>query len=125
MPGAAHFIRPGRTVENGYTESFSGRLRDECLNVQVFFTLADVRERSRAVVRRLQPGAAAQRTGRWQPASLRRELELESELSRRAHHCAGQRCAGARGALRLGFESKTRTAFRPALSGGEGRAEGW
>ena len=32
-------------MENCYTESFSGRLRDECLNVQVFFTLADVREK--------------------------------------------------------------------------------
>jgi len=27
------FIRPGRPVENGYIESFNGRLRDECLNV--------------------------------------------------------------------------------------------
>ena len=28
------FIRPGRPVENRYVESFNGRLRDECLNVQ-------------------------------------------------------------------------------------------
>ena len=39
------FIRPGRPVENGYIESFNGRLRDECLNVEVFFTIADVREK--------------------------------------------------------------------------------
>jgi putative transposase len=26
------FIRPGRPVENGFAESFNGRLRDECLN---------------------------------------------------------------------------------------------
>src|SRR5487761_397472 len=39
------FIRPGRPVENGYIESFNGRLRDECSNVQVFFALADVREK--------------------------------------------------------------------------------
>jgi putative transposase len=32
-------------VENSYIESFNGRLRDECLNVQVFFALADVREK--------------------------------------------------------------------------------
>jgi putative transposase len=30
------FIRPGRPVENGYIESFNGKLRDECLNVEVF-----------------------------------------------------------------------------------------
>jgi putative transposase len=26
------FIRPGRPVQNGYIESFNGKLRDECLN---------------------------------------------------------------------------------------------
>jgi putative transposase len=40
------FIRPGKPVENSYIESFNGRLRDECLNVQVFFAMADVRENS-------------------------------------------------------------------------------
>ncbi len=39
------FIRPGRPTENGYIESFNGRLRDECLNVEVFFALADVRDK--------------------------------------------------------------------------------
>lgn len=37
------FIRPGRPVQNGYIESFNGRLRDECLNGEVFFNLADAR----------------------------------------------------------------------------------
>ena len=39
------FIRPGRPVENSYIESFNGRLRDECLNVEVFFTIVDVRDK--------------------------------------------------------------------------------
>ncbi len=39
------FIRPGRPVKTGYIESFNGRLRDECLNVEVFFTLADARRK--------------------------------------------------------------------------------
>jgi putative transposase len=39
------FIRPGKPVENCFIESFNGRLRDECLNVEVFFTLEDVREK--------------------------------------------------------------------------------
>jgi putative transposase len=39
------FIRPGKPVENGYIESFHGRLRDECLNVEVFFGLADARRK--------------------------------------------------------------------------------
>ena len=33
------FIRPGRPVENGFIESFNGRLRDECLNVEWFTSL--------------------------------------------------------------------------------------
>ncbi len=39
------FIRPGRPVQNGYIESFNGRLRDECLNGEIFFNLADAREK--------------------------------------------------------------------------------
>jgi hypothetical protein len=37
------FIRPGRPTENGFIESFNGRLRDECLNVNWFTSLADAR----------------------------------------------------------------------------------
>ena len=39
------FIRPGRPVQNGYIESFNGRLRDECLNTEVFLNLTDAREK--------------------------------------------------------------------------------
>jgi putative transposase len=39
------FIRPGRPVENGFIESFNGRLLDECLNLHVFFDLADAWEK--------------------------------------------------------------------------------
>jgi hypothetical protein len=39
------FIRPGKPIDNGYIESFNGRLRDECLNVETFFGLSDVREK--------------------------------------------------------------------------------
>ena len=34
------FIRPGKPVENAFIESFNGRLRDECLNIHQFATLA-------------------------------------------------------------------------------------
>ena len=36
-------IRLGKPVENGFIESFNGRLRDECLNVEVCFTRDDAR----------------------------------------------------------------------------------
>jgi putative transposase len=38
------FIRPGRPVENGFIESFNGRLRDECLNVEWFSSLHDAQQ---------------------------------------------------------------------------------
>ena len=38
------FIRPGKPVENGLIESFNGRLRDECLNTHLFWTMEEARE---------------------------------------------------------------------------------
>ena len=35
------FIRPGKPVENAFIEAFNGRLRDECLNVHQFASLAE------------------------------------------------------------------------------------
>ena len=39
------FIRPGKPVQNGFIESFNGRLRDECLNLEMFFDLNDARKK--------------------------------------------------------------------------------
>jgi putative transposase len=44
------FIHPGKPTENGYIESFNGRLRDECLNVHQFLS-------------RMMPGARSRRGG--------------------------------------------------------------
>ena len=38
-------IQPGKPTQNAHVESFHGRLRDECLNVEVFFTPADARRK--------------------------------------------------------------------------------
>src|SRR3546814_2455348 len=34
-----HYIAPGKPQQNGYVESFNGRLRDECLNETLFVSL--------------------------------------------------------------------------------------
>jgi putative transposase len=39
------FIQPGKPVQNGYIESFNGRLRDECLNQHWFTSLLDAQGR--------------------------------------------------------------------------------
>ncbi|MCE8456946.1 IS3 family transposase, partial [Rhodovulum sulfidophilum] len=40
-----HYIAPGKPQQNGYIESFNGSLRDECLNEEIFDSLADARRR--------------------------------------------------------------------------------
>lgn len=42
------FIQPGKPVQNAYIESFNGRLRDECLNENVFIDLHDARHKIEA-----------------------------------------------------------------------------
>jgi len=38
-----HYIAPGKLMQNGFVESFNGRLRDECLNETLFTSLAHAR----------------------------------------------------------------------------------
>jgi len=37
------YIEPGSPWENGYVESFNGKLRDELLNGEIFYTLAEAK----------------------------------------------------------------------------------
>jgi len=37
------FIEPGSPWENGYVESFNGKLRDELLNGEIFYTLREAK----------------------------------------------------------------------------------
>jgi len=55
------FITPGSPWENGYIESFNGRLRDELLNRELFETLWEVQvlvERWRQTYNRIRPHSA-------------------------------------------------------------------
>ena len=38
-------IQPGKPVQNGHIESFNGKLRDECLNMNWFRHLGDARQK--------------------------------------------------------------------------------
>jgi putative transposase len=38
-----HYIAPGKLQQNGFVESFNGRLRDECLNETLFASLSHAR----------------------------------------------------------------------------------
>jgi transposase InsO family protein len=37
------YIEPGSPWENGYNESFNGKLRDELLNSELFYSVAEAR----------------------------------------------------------------------------------
>ena len=55
------YIAPGKPQQNGFVESFNGRLRDECLNQEVFATLAEARaviERWRLDYNHVRPHSA-------------------------------------------------------------------
>lgn len=39
-----HYIAPGKPMQNGFVESFNGRLRDECLNEHLFRSYRHARE---------------------------------------------------------------------------------
>jgi putative transposase len=39
------FIRPGKPTENGYIESFNGKLRDELLNTEIFLNVEEARKK--------------------------------------------------------------------------------
>ena len=41
-----HYIAPGKPTQNGFVESFNGRMRDELLNETLFFTIGQARARS-------------------------------------------------------------------------------
>ena len=38
-----HFIPPGQPWRNGYIKSSNSRVRDECLNINMFWSLAQAR----------------------------------------------------------------------------------
>ena len=55
------FIEPGNPWENGYVESFNGKLRDELLDREIFYTLTEAKiliERWRREYNKVRPHSA-------------------------------------------------------------------
>jgi transposase InsO family protein len=66
-------IEPGSPWENGYCESFNGKLRDECLNGEIFYSLKEAQiviEKWRVLYNTLHPYSV---TGRLPPRPVTRE----------------------------------------------------
>ena len=79
-----------RNLENGYIESFNGRLRDECLNVELFWSAEDARaklekwrvdynvHRPHSSLVNLPPAAFANELRQRKPTTNRELLAVEN-----------------------------------------------
>ena len=75
------FIRPGRPVENCLIESFNGRLRDECLNLHHFSSLAQARQTIEAWRREYNVDRPRSRLGHRTPDEVAAHYHREGRTS--------------------------------------------
>ena len=64
-----HYIAPGKPQQNGFVESFNGRLRDECLNEHLFPSLAAARRIIEAWRMDYTPCVRTAASAAWRPLS--------------------------------------------------------
>jgi putative transposase len=67
-------IQPGKPQQNGYAESFKGKLRDECLNVSWFENLWDARGKIAAWQKEFNEERPHSALGYQTPAEFARQL---------------------------------------------------
>ena len=110
-------IDPGKPWQNGTDESFNGKFRDECLNVEWFRTRPGGHYRHRAVAPTLQRGAPALESGLPDAAGVQ-DAERKTALRRRPVHpgrhppiITGPKKSGRSGA---GMESTRSRGRRPS-----------
>jgi len=111
------FIRPGKPVENGYIESFNGRLRDECLNGEIFVDLTQARNRLenwRKDYNSQRPHSALADRTPWEFAEslVQRPFALSSVNKADARPCQGSAAAGQLPALDTAADLPSGTKMR-------------
>src|SRR5947208_16015163 len=77
-------IQPGKPQQNGYVESFNGKLRDECLNVSWFENLWDARRKIAAWQKEFNEERPHSSLGYQTPAAFARQLLPSSGSALRA-----------------------------------------
>ena len=77
-------IQPGKPQQNGYVESFNGKMRDECLNVSWFENLWDARQKIAAWQKEFNEERPHSSLGYQTPAEFARQLLLSSGSAPRA-----------------------------------------
>ena len=77
------FIRPGKPVENAFIESFNGKFRNECLDVNWFTSITDAQqevERWRVEYNEVRPHSSL---GRRTPAEFAMDLKRNNNSPQR------------------------------------------
>lgn len=69
------FIQPGKPQQNGFIESFNGKLRVECLNEQLFYDLTDARTKIEAWRKDYNENRPHRSLGQRTPAEFIKEYE--------------------------------------------------
>ena len=80
-----HFIAPGKPMQNGFVESFNGRMRDELLNETLFFDLDDARTKIAAWVADLNTERPHSALGYLTPAAF--AANFTATTDQRARSC--------------------------------------
>ncbi|WP_390551674.1 IS3 family transposase [Qipengyuania sp. MTN3-11] len=85
-----HYIAPGKPMQNGFCESFNGRMRDELLNETLFLSLAHARVEIAAWVEDYNRERPHSALGYATPAAFAAELEKQWPASLRPTGSATQ-----------------------------------
>ncbi|WP_346033068.1 integrase core domain-containing protein, partial [Erythrobacter westpacificensis] len=85
-----HYIAPGKPMQNGFCESFNGRMRDELLNETLFLSLAHARVEIAAWVEDYNRERPHSALGYATPATFAAELEKQWPASLRPTGSATQ-----------------------------------
>jgi putative transposase len=127
-----HYIAPGKPMQNGYMESFNGKLRDECLNEHVFSSLAEARrliEAWRVDYNEVRPHSSLgyQTPEEFAAAWMERQgdnIAPDASPCHRARSHQGQACGGAEEAPSLTRPARDgATDVRPGRKNGSAGAE--
>jgi putative transposase len=116
------FIEPGKPIQNAFIESFNSRMREECLNDQVFLSLDDARrkiEQWRLQYNRERPHSSL---GYLPPEEFAASSRKRRASPPRASLGQPTQCWPARCEARQS-QPRRLTVFRPTLRAGEGWAK--
>lgn len=80
-----HFIAPGKPTQNGFVESFNGRMRDELLNETLFFDLGHARQTIGAWVADYNLQRPHSSLGYLTPAAFAANLTAIGDLPRKPY----------------------------------------